>query len=229
MSIFTHEHTVNWSFVIATIIICTIVRWKNLPTQLDREPFCPQVPRHDRPLCDHEQVPHLQCQLAGRDSDRLRGSQVRKSQEKAKKRFNFLQRGAVGFSLAAVLDDSMWYKVLLQIFFGKSIFRHYIVVVQGALPHHRPCHGLLHRLHPGVHHQVLGDLLFYVCILCVYIVQATSQFVLTFWWSRPIWKNHPILFTYIYMVYATCFIHYNQQVKFLNIKLEQDSSESPQK
>jgi len=97
MSIFTHTHKLHWEFVLATIILCTIVRF--LVTIL------------------------LSCAM-----NKFRTYRV-SWQEEIVIAYGGL-RGAVGFSLAVVLDDSMWYKELFLTTALAMVF--FTVFVQGS-------------------------------------------------------------------------------------------------
>merc|ERR1711971_1334760 len=97
MSIFTHTHKLHCEFVLATIILCTIVRF--LITIL------------------------LSCAM-----NKFRTYRV-SWQEEIVIAYGGL-RGAVGFSLAVVLDDSMWYKELFLTTALAIVF--FTVFVQGS-------------------------------------------------------------------------------------------------
>ena len=89
-----------------------------------------QVPRHDPPLLCHEQVPHVQGQLARGNRDCIWWPQVGYPTSKKSDGLSFSPRGAVGFSLAVVLDDSMWYKELFLTTALAMVF--FTVFVQGS-------------------------------------------------------------------------------------------------
>ena len=92
-----------------------------------------QVPGHHPALDGDEQVPHLPGQLAGGDRHRLRRTQVGGDFFAFFFRSDFWprkKRGAVGFSLAAVLDDTSWYKELFLTTALAMVF--FTVFVQGS-------------------------------------------------------------------------------------------------
>jgi len=97
MSIFTHDHQLHWQFVLATIILCTIVRF-------------------------------LVTILLSTVMNKFRTYRV-SWQEEIVIAYGGL-RGAVGFSLAAVLDDTSWYKELFLTTALAMVF--FTVFVQGS-------------------------------------------------------------------------------------------------